>query len=241
MYSSAPRFKHVASVLCVDSDRSKPNHKMQSLLTSYKSTVFGKRGHSYLLKTLQSRPPAQRSQIRHASVHPQGTNSIPESFLTRQNAYARPLPPLSSLTSSRRWLTTFPIFAAIVTLSALGIFNYQKVNSPVISANLYSLRTNPRVRELLGNEVYFASKWAWIWGELNLVQGRVDVKFDVKGTRQQGLCRFRARRFGGKSGSWKTEEWSLTVPDGQEKGRVIDLLTDEGGTTAADPMEGATY
>lgn len=112
----------------------------------------------------------------------------------------RPLPTLASLSSNRRWYRTLPIFAAIITGSALAIFNYQKTNSPIITATLYSLRTNPTVREVLGDEVYFGSKWAWIWGTINLVQGRVDVSFRVKGTRGSGTCRFKAKRLGGKSG-----------------------------------------
>lgn len=112
----------------------------------------------------------------------------------------RPLPTLASLSSNRRWWRTLPIFAAIITCSALAIFNYQKTNSPIITATLYSLRTNPTVREVLGDEVYFGSKWAWVWGSINLVQGRVDVQFAVKGTKSSGMCRFKAKRLGGKSG-----------------------------------------
>jgi len=112
----------------------------------------------------------------------------------------RPLPTLASLSSNRRWWRTLPIFVAIITCSALAIFNYQKTNSPIITATLYSLRTNPTVREVLGDEVYFGSKWAWVWGSINLVQGRVDVQFAVKGTKASGMCRFKAKRLGGKSG-----------------------------------------
>lgn len=115
----------------------------------------------------------------------------------------------------------------------MGIFNYQKVNSPIISATLYSLRTNPRVREELGNEVYFASQWAWIWGPINLVQGRVDVSFAVKGTKGSGQCRFRARRMGGRNGVFKTEEWSLTMADG----RCLQLLEEE----TAGPLKDNLY
>jgi len=112
----------------------------------------------------------------------------------------RPLPNLSSISHRRRWLTTLPIFLAVLIASAAGIFNYQKVNSPIIAATLYALRTNTTVREVLGDEVYFASKWAWVWGSINLVHGKVDVRFGVKGTRGKGMCRFRARRVGGRGG-----------------------------------------
>lgn len=92
------------------------------------------------------------------------------------------------------------------------------------------------MRELLGDEVYFASRWAWVSGEINLVQGRVDVRFNVKGKKGVvGTTRFRARRFGGRNGEWRTEEWSLRVPMEGESERIVELL-DQG---AVDPMAGA--
>jgi len=117
-----------------------------------------------------------------------------------QRSPNRPLPTLASLSATRRWLLTFPIFLSILTASALGIFNYQKVNSPITTATLYALRTNREARDVLGDEVYFASKWAWIWGKINLVQGNVDVNFKVKGTKEEGVMRFVAKRLGGKGG-----------------------------------------
>lgn len=144
----------------------------------------------------------------------------------------RPLQTLTSLSGSRRWLQTIPIFILVCSASAMGIFNYKKVSSPIIAATLYSLRTNPNVRQELGDEVYFASQWAWIWGPINLVQGRVDVSFRVKGTKESALCRFRAKRVGGRSGMFKTEEWSLTMNDG----RCIQLLEEGDG-----PLKDATF
>jgi len=88
--------------------------------------------------------------------------------------------------------------------------------------------------------VYFASQWAWIWGPINLVQGHVDVHFRVKGTRAQGMCRFRAKRYGGRAGMFKTDEWSLTMDDG----RCIQLLEDEAtgpDAPGAGPLGAATF
>ena len=195
-------------------------------------------------ESLTTRSPSQsfKRQTRHVVTaaerpQPQSSNSLPTTFLTRRSAYDRQLPPLSALNSSYRWLKTMPIFLGIITISSLALFNYQKVNSPIIAANLYSLRTNLRVREILGEEVYFASKWAWIFGQINLVQGRVNVEFEVGGRRRKGWCRFRARRVGGRNGPWKTEEWSLRIPGGSERiDEVLDLL--EG---VEDPMAGASF
>ncbi|CAK4034543.1 Cytochrome c oxidase assembly factor 1 [Lecanosticta acicola] len=136
----------------------------------------------------------------------------------------RALPPLLTPLTSRTWLTTLPLFLLICTASALAIFNYQKTSSSVVASTLYALRTNARARALLGDEVYFASQIPWIHGEMNQLQGRVDVWFWVKGTRGRGVMRFRSERVGGRMGRFETLEWSLEV-EGAEGGR-ISLLED---------------
>jgi cytochrome c oxidase assembly factor 1 len=80
--------------------------------------------------------------------------------------------------------------------SIFAFFNYQKQESSVVTSTLYALRTNPTVREELGDEIYFASKYPWIKGEINQVHGRIDVRFWVKGTKRQGEVRLRCRRRG---------------------------------------------
>ena len=96
----------------------------------------------------------------------------------------RELPELTS--PSRRWLKTLPIFFAILGASTLAIFNYQKSSSSIVNATLYALRTSPRAREVLGDEIYFRDKFPWIWGEMNQLHGRIDIKFGVKGRKGKG-------------------------------------------------------
>lgn len=170
------------------------------------------------------------SAISKALVVPNKQAARPD-FL--QRIPDRPLPSNKSLSNTRRWVRTLPLFVIICTASALGIFNYQKVNSPIISATLYSLRTNPRVRDELGDEVYFASQWAWIWGPINLVQGNVDVSFRVKGKKAAGLCRFKAKRQGGRNGFFKTDEWSLTM----DSGICLQLLEEENPAAGKGPLK----
>ncbi|KAI1151766.1 DUF1783-domain-containing protein [Nemania diffusa] len=126
-----------------------------------------------------------------------------------------------------RWWRTFPIFLALIALSSLAIFNYQKMSSPIISSTLYSLRTNKRARELLGDEIYFKHQIPWISGEMNQLRGRIDISFAVKGTRSAGVMRFASVRPSARA-MFETTEWSLETPDGKR----IDLL--EGG----DPFKG---
>lgn len=106
----------------------------------------------------------------------------------------RPDRALPTLRPSYTWLKTLPLFALVITLSALAIFNYQKSSSSVVSGTLYALRVNGRAREILGDEIYFASKVPWISGELNQLHGVIDLSFWVRGTKGKGRCRFRSVR-----------------------------------------------
>lgn len=126
-----------------------------------------------------------------------------------------------------RWGRTLPIFIAIVTACSIAIFNYQKSSSPVIASTLYALRTNPRARELLGDEIYFNRQIPWIHGTMNQLQGRIDVWFDVKGSKGKATMRFASFRRTPR-GMFETTEWSLKTDDGE----WIDLLE------AGDPFGG---
>jgi cytochrome c oxidase assembly factor 1 len=121
-----------------------------------------------------------------------------------------------------RWLRTLPIFFAILISCTLAIFNYQKSSSSVVASTLYALRTSPKAREYLGDEVYFAHQMPWIWGEMNVLHGRIDIRFEVKGTRAAGTMRFSSSR-PTRRGVWETTEWSLLTKSGE----TIDLLDAE--------------
>ena len=126
-----------------------------------------------------------------------------------------------------RWGRTFPIFLVIVAGASFAIFNYQKMSSPVVASTMYALRTNPKAREYLGDEIYFKHQIPWIGGEMNQLRGRIDITFPVKGSRNTGLMRFTSFRPGPKA-MFETTEWSLTTSDGEK----IDLLD------GADPFRG---
>ncbi|KAL2109420.1 hypothetical protein VUR80DRAFT_2478 [Thermomyces stellatus] len=122
-----------------------------------------------------------------------------------------------------RWSRTLPIFAAVIAVSSLAIFNYQRSTSPVVASTLYALRTSPRARALLGDEIYFRRRIPYIAGEMNQLQGRIDISFSVRGSKGTGVMTFRSFRPSAK-GLFETEEWSI-VMDGT--GEKVDLL--EGG------------
>lgn len=103
------------------------------------------------------------------------------------------------------------------------------MSSPVIASTLYALRTNAVARQLLGDDIYFKHQIPWIHGEMNQMQGRIDVWFTVKGTRGTAVMRFASNRKTSK-GMFETTEWSLKSEEAD--GVWIDLL--EGG----DPFRG---
>lgn len=101
---------------------------------------------------------------------------------------------LPSIAPKRRWLRSIPVFVVIIGASLLGIFNYQKSSSSVVNSTLYALRTSSKAREVLGDEIYFAHKMPWIYGEMNQLHGRIDINFWVKGNKSTGRMRFRSIR-----------------------------------------------
>ncbi len=129
-----------------------------------------------------------RSSSRRTLIPAPAANSGP---ITERRA-DRELPSINS--EGRRWIRTLPIFAVVVGAAMLGIFNYQKSSSSVVSSTLYALRTSPRAREILGDQIYFAQKIPWISGEMNQLHGRIDISFWVKGTKSQGKMRFKSIR-----------------------------------------------
>ena len=142
----------------------------------------------------------------------------------------RALPDLPAPTSI--WLKTLPIFILIVTFSSLAIFNYEKSSSSTVNSILYALRTNIHARQLLGDEIYFASKVPWISGQLSPMQGTINISFWVKGTKGAAKTKFVALKRRG--GFFETVEWSLRTEDGRE----VQLLEREG---TRDPLEAQRF
>jgi cytochrome c oxidase assembly factor 1 len=101
---------------------------------------------------------------------------------------------LPSIAPKHHLLKTFPLFLLLVGGGTLAIFNYQKSSSSVVTSSLYALRVNEKAREVLGEEIYFANKMPWIWGTIDQMHGRIDIRFGVKGTRGRGEMWFKSVR-----------------------------------------------
>ncbi|CDF91931.1 related to Cytochrome c oxidase assembly protein 1 [Zygosaccharomyces bailii] len=129
----------------------------------------------------------------------------------------RDLPdPFADRTKQR---VTFAAFGIGIIAALALIFNYEKTESPVISNTFYHLRRSPRTQELLGENIEFDGLFPWIHGKLNQVAGKVNIRFNVKGSKNVGgVVRLIADK-DNDLGEFLIREWSLTVGDNQ-----VDLL-----------------
>lgn len=94
----------------------------------------------------------------------------------------------------RSTLISVPIFLVVLGVSTAALFNYQKSSSSVVASTLYALRVHPQAREILGNEISFKNKMPWIGGKLSQLHGDIDISYRVKGTKGEGLMRFKSIR-----------------------------------------------
>ena len=162
----------------------------------------------------------RRSQPHRTLVAPPSSNSGPL-------MYRRADRELPDVTSYSRFVKTLPIFIVILGASALAIFNYQKSSSSIVNSTLYALRTSPRAREVLGDEIYFRDKFPWIWGEMNQFHGKIDIEFAVKGTKATGRMRFRSvrrKRLGFVSLNPVKRDCSLRLLDADDRYIKLDMV-----------------
>ncbi|EWC45744.1 hypothetical protein DRE_05081 [Drechslerella stenobrocha 248] len=131
---------------------------------------------------------------------------------------------LPDVAPRRRYLLHIPLFLLSMYIATNLLFNYQRSSSSVVSSTLYALRVSPDARNVLGDEISFKAKTIpWIHGTMDQMHGRIDISYKVKGTQSEGLVRFTSLREGGKMGKFKTQRWSLEMPDG----RVLNLLAND--------------
>jgi cytochrome c oxidase assembly factor 1 len=152
------------------------------------------------------------------SVRFQTTDAKPETG-KKPMTVDRELPdPLKDRTRSR---VQFVGFWVLMGVASLLMFNYEKQNSPVVTTTLHFLRRSKIIREVLGDEIDFASIYPWISGELNQVKGVVNITFTVKGSKNEGVVRLVADRSSRRE-EFLIHEWSLEV-----NGEKYDLLADD--------------
>ncbi|CCE63110.1 hypothetical protein TPHA_0E00130 [Tetrapisispora phaffii CBS 4417] len=111
--------------------------------------------------------------------------------------------------------------------SALGLlFNYEKTESPIVVNTIYYLRRSAKTREILGDNIEFDGLIPWVSGKLNQVQGKVNIKFHIKGSNNVvGTVRLVADR-NNRDEEFLIHEWTLTV-----NGQKLDILSEIEGAS----------
>ncbi|GMF02570.1 unnamed protein product [Ambrosiozyma monospora] len=125
------------------------------------------------------------------------------------------------LAKQRRTRLGFILFSVVMGVSLFGIFNYEKVSSPVMNATMYFLRRSEVARSKLGKEITFAGFFPWVRGELNTMKGNVDVTVDVSGSLNEAKMHLKANR-NTRAHAFAIQQWTLEFADGSE----LDLLKD---------------
>ncbi|GAA5920052.1 hypothetical protein JCM1841_000403 [Sporobolomyces salmonicolor] len=131
----------------------------------------------------------------------------------------RDLPELKSRT---------PLYLALFALAALAwaaflayATNAERANSSVVRSLAFQLRSWPAVREFLGDGVRIdpvVADFVRIKGNINMLAGRIDVQFRVRGSKAGGTASFTSIRRG-KQGRFEVLRWKITRDDGA----VLDL------------------
>ncbi|CCF57861.1 hypothetical protein KAFR_0D02140 [Kazachstania africana CBS 2517] len=112
-------------------------------------------------------------------------------------------------------------FSVTMALTLSLIFNYEKTQNPIIDTTLHQLRGSNITRNILGENIQFDGLVPWVYGKLNPVAGKVDIKFYIKGTKDKvGTIKLIADR-NNHNEEFLIHEWSLTVDD-----QKYDLLTE---------------
>lgn len=198
-----------------------PTHSVDSLPPNFEGAIARFHQVAMTLRALQTRFLSRPTTLTHRRLPLSHRTLIPAPTPSSGPLIdRRPDRELPSIQSGKRWIRTVPVFIAIVGAVTLAIFNYQKSSSSVVSSSLYALRTSPRAREILGDEIYFAEQIPWISGEMDQLHGKIDISFWVKGTKSRGKMRFKSVR-PERMSYFRTEEWSLETEDGT----VVSLLT----------------
>lgn len=124
----------------------------------------------------------------------------------------RPLPADPRIAARRNHLATFVVATLFTSVASLGIFNYEKISSPSISAALYFLRRSPKAEAVLGRNVRFAGApftagiVPWVSGTVNTAHGIIDCSTELEGESGRARMVLKAEK---RHGRFEILEWVL--------------------------------
>ncbi|WVQ94637.1 hypothetical protein IAU59_001717 [Kwoniella sp. CBS 9459] len=113
-------------------------------------------------------------------------------------------------------------------LFLLHATNQERLSSSVLRQVTFQLRNSKEVIAVLGEHIKLQENWwalgqPWISGTINLMQGRVDLSFRIKGDKGSGTVYFTSIRPQEK-GAWRIVRYKIIADEGE----VIRLEDQEG-------------
>ncbi|GFZ42646.1 hypothetical protein JCM24511_00363 [Saitozyma sp. JCM 24511] len=116
------------------------------------------------------------------------------------------------------------ILIGAIGLSIGGAFilyatNAERLASSVLRQVQFQLRNSKEVMQVLGENVKMAPEWwtfgqPWTSGTINMMQGRVDLKFRIQGSRGAGTVYFTSIR-PQQEGAWRIVRYKLIADSGE--------------------------
>ncbi len=172
-------------------------------------------------------------QNRFYSEHMKNKEYVPEGKIvtdpiTGEKKFVKPmtihsnLPEDPHIKERKTGLLAFSIFAIFMVVATAGIFQYEKISTPVMNATMYYLRRSNLAKSHLGNEITYSGWFPYIGGEVNTVKGVVDIHTKVEGKKGKAVMYLKAGRTSADA-NFHIDEWKLI----QDDGTVFDLLHDD--------------
>ncbi|SCZ98742.1 BZ3500_MvSof-1268-A1-R1_Chr7-1g09258 [Microbotryum saponariae] len=163
-----------------------------------------------------SRPAYQQRELPSDRELPRLKVSLPT------HPFPPPLHRLKPTLLTRQSRTPLYLSVALLSATTWGLFlfyatNAERSNSSVIGSLAFQLRTSKVVADFLGNKVHLPAligEFRTVKGNINMLAGRIDVQFRVKGDKAGGIAIFTSVRRG-KEGRFEVLRWKIIRDDGQ--------------------------
>ncbi|KAG0147972.1 hypothetical protein CROQUDRAFT_655569 [Cronartium quercuum f. sp. fusiforme G11] len=182
-------------------------------------------------------------------VLPASTTSLSQSSPQAHSSHSKRIPlahrKLPELPNRRPlYILTFVAISGVWATFVYFSTNAEKANSTVVNAVLFELRTNPVSQEALGSPIRAEKDdmfgQLWVDGQINLMQGAVDVAFRVKGSSNSGKVYFTSVRRE-RDAAFEIIRWKLIRDDGAifdlSQQPVPQFFTGDGTSTLIKPLK----
>ncbi|KAF9162704.1 hypothetical protein DFQ26_003309 [Actinomortierella ambigua] len=147
--------------------------------------------------------------FRHQDTTFKSTASLNQSRYQQQHG----IPELPTIKNRTPYYIAFALLGVGFWAGSLAVAaNHQKQGTSVVKGTMFNVRYDETAKELLGDSIDFVRpSWPWIYGTVAHLKGKVDIWFDVRGSKGEGRVHFQAYR---PERRWITTIFTLTTSDG---------------------------